>query len=154
MVDDELHAQILEELKLMGAFLYGRVSYELMAGFLADRRPREHSFREGVRPDLAGMPKVLYRRPPPRQVEHHDRPENGAGEVEELKLQARADLVVGGGPGPSFRERGGASSIRTSSGVRVGVKCTRIATGTRRRRDATGPAGETPAFRLFQSHAS
>ena len=32
MVDDELFAHVIEELKAMGAFLYGRVTYELMAG--------------------------------------------------------------------------------------------------------------------------
>src|SRR5216110_1937813 len=33
MLDDELHAHLIEELKAMGAFLSGRVTYELMAGF-------------------------------------------------------------------------------------------------------------------------
>jgi len=33
MVDDELHAHVNEELGAMGAFLSGRVTYELMAGF-------------------------------------------------------------------------------------------------------------------------
>jgi dihydrofolate reductase len=34
MVDDELHSHFNEQLSAMGAFLNGRVTYELMAGFL------------------------------------------------------------------------------------------------------------------------
>ena len=33
VIDDELHAHFNEELGAMGAFLDGRVTYELMAGF-------------------------------------------------------------------------------------------------------------------------
>ncbi|HCO03747.1 MAG TPA: deaminase, partial [Actinobacteria bacterium] len=33
MVDDELHRHFNEQLGAMGAFLNGRVTYELMAGF-------------------------------------------------------------------------------------------------------------------------
>jgi dihydrofolate reductase len=42
MVDDELHSHFNEQLSAMGAFLDGRVTYELMAGFwpTADTGPR------------------------------------------------------------------------------------------------------------------
>lgn len=33
LVDDELHSHFNEQLRTMGAFLMGRVTYELMAGF-------------------------------------------------------------------------------------------------------------------------
>jgi hypothetical protein len=36
MVDDELHAHVNEELKAMGAFLSGRVTYEYE--FMGDRQ--------------------------------------------------------------------------------------------------------------------
>ena len=41
LVDDELHGHFNEQLAAMGAFLDGRVTYELMAGFwpTADTNP-------------------------------------------------------------------------------------------------------------------
>jgi hypothetical protein len=41
LVDNELHRHLNEELAAMGAFLDGRVTYELMAGFwpTADKDP-------------------------------------------------------------------------------------------------------------------
>ena len=49
MVDDELFAHVIEVLKAMGAFLNGRVTYELMAGFwpTADADPGSAPSREG-----------------------------------------------------------------------------------------------------------
>jgi dihydrofolate reductase len=100
MVDDELHAHILEELRPMGAFLSGRVTYELMAGFwpTADADPASTPFVKEFAPIWREMPKVVY-----------SKTLTAAGwnttiardvvreEVEELKLRARGDLVVGGG---------------------------------------------------------
>jgi len=100
MVDDELHAHFNEELEAMGAFLGGRVTYELMAGYwpTADadpaRTPAERAFARIWR----DMPKVVYSRTLTsagwnttiaREVVR--------GEVEALRLRARGDLVVGGG---------------------------------------------------------
>ena len=100
MVDDELHAHINEELKVMGAFLSGRVTYELMAAFwpTADSDPGCTPVMNEFAPIWRYMPKVVY-----------SKTLTSAGwnttiardvvrsEVEELKLRARGDLVVGGG---------------------------------------------------------
>jgi hypothetical protein len=62
MVDDELHAHVIEELKAMGAFLNGRVTYELMAGFwpTADADPGSApSVKEFAR-IWRDIPKVVY----------------------------------------------------------------------------------------------
>lgn len=62
MVDDDLHSHFNQELATMGAFIYGRVSYELMAGFwpTADQA---HSANAPL-VEFAGiwrdMPKVVY----------------------------------------------------------------------------------------------
>ena len=100
MVDDELHAHILEVLKPMGAFLSGRVTYELMAGFwpTADADPACTPHVKEFAPIWRDMPKVVYSRTLTsagwnttiaREVVRE--------EVEALKAKARGDLVVGGG---------------------------------------------------------
>jgi dihydrofolate reductase len=100
MVDDELHAHVNEELRTMGAFLSGRVTYELMAGFwpTADADPASTPAVKEFARIWRDMPKVVY-----------SKTLTSAGwnttiardvvreEVEALKLQARGDLVVGGG---------------------------------------------------------
>ena len=64
LVDDELHRHFNSELRAMGAFLEGRVTYELMAGFwpTADADPDSP---EPVR-EFAGiwrdMPKIVFSR--------------------------------------------------------------------------------------------
>jgi dihydrofolate reductase len=64
VVDDELHSHFNEQLRAMGAFLSGRVTYELMAGFwpTADQDPA--STRPMV--EFAGiwrdMPKIVFSR--------------------------------------------------------------------------------------------
>ena len=64
LVDDELHSHFNSELRAMGAFLDGRVTYELMAGFwpTADADPDSP---EPVR-EFAGiwrdMPKIVFSR--------------------------------------------------------------------------------------------
>ncbi|MEA2337507.1 MAG: hypothetical protein QOE82_1514 [Thermoanaerobaculia bacterium] len=100
MVDDELHAHILEVLRPMGAFLSGRVTYELMAGYwpTADADPAATPFVKEFAPIWREMPKVVYSKTLAsagwnttiaRDVVRE--------EVEELKLRSRGDLVVGGG---------------------------------------------------------
>jgi len=100
MVDDELHAHILEVLRPMGAFLSGRVAYELMAGYwpTADADSAATPFVKEFAPIWRDMPKVVY-----------SKTLTSAGwnttiardvvpaEVEALKLRSRGDLVVGGG---------------------------------------------------------
>lgn len=64
MVDDELHRHFNEQLREMGAFLNGRVTHELMAGFwpTADADPAS----TGPMAEFAGiwrdMPKIVFSR--------------------------------------------------------------------------------------------
>ena len=100
MVDDELHAHVLEELKAMGAFLSGRVTYELMAGFwpTADADPGSTPFVKEFAPIWRDMPKVVYSKTLTSAGWNTTIARDVVrGEVEELKLRARGDLVVGGG---------------------------------------------------------
>ena len=62
MLDDELHAHVIEELKAMGAFLNGRVTYELMAGFwpTADADPGSTPHVKEFARIWRDMPKVVY----------------------------------------------------------------------------------------------
>jgi dihydrofolate reductase len=64
LIDDELHSHVNELLAAMGAFLSGRVTYELMAGFwpTADADPSS----TGPMAEFAGiwrdMPKIVFSR--------------------------------------------------------------------------------------------
>src|SRR5881296_2464052 len=99
MVDDELHRHFNEQLSAMGAFLNGRVTYELMADFwpTADKDPS--STRPMV--EFAGiwrdMPKIVFS----KTLMHADWnttvvrdvvPE----EIMKLKAQTGGDLALGG----------------------------------------------------------
>jgi len=61
-VDDELHSHINEELKAMGAFLSGRVTHELMAGFwpTADSDPSSTGPTVEFASIWRDMPKIVY----------------------------------------------------------------------------------------------
>jgi len=98
-VDEELHQHMNDWLGRSGAFLSGRVTYELMADFwpTADADPES----EPVMVEFAGiwrdMPKIVYS----RTLEHADW--NTAivrdivpDEVRAMKEQPGGDLVVGG----------------------------------------------------------
>jgi dihydrofolate reductase len=100
MVDDELHAHINEVLEPMGGFLSGRGAYELMATYwpTADADPGATPIVKEFARIWREMPKVVYSKTLTsvgwnttiaREVVR--------AEVEELKLRARGDLVVGGG---------------------------------------------------------
>jgi dihydrofolate reductase len=99
MVDEALHRHFNEELGAMGAFLEGRVNYELMAGFwpTADRDPSSTPAMVEFAGIWRDMPKVVYSRTLERAdwnatvVRDVD-----VQEVEELKRNAGGDLVVGG----------------------------------------------------------
>ncbi|MFN2569857.1 MAG: dihydrofolate reductase family protein [Candidatus Dormibacteria bacterium] len=99
LVDDELHSHLNEQLSAMGAFLSGRVTHELMAGFW----PRADSDPSSTGPMVEfariwrDMPKIVYSRTLQRagwntRVVREVVPE----EVNELKDQAGGDLVLGG----------------------------------------------------------
>jgi dihydrofolate reductase len=98
-MDDELHRHVNRELARMGAFLHGRVTYELMADFWPTADEDPDSSEPVV--EFAGiwrdMPKVVYS----TTLEHAGWNstivrEVVAGEVEALKAATEGDLVVGG----------------------------------------------------------
>ena len=99
MVDDELHSHFNEWLAAMGAFLSGRVTYELMAEFwpTADTDPSSTGPMVEFARIWRDMPKVVYS----TTLEHADWnttvvrdvvPE----EVMALKAQPGGDLALGG----------------------------------------------------------
>ena len=99
LVDDELHSHFNEQLGAMSAFLDGRVSYELMAGFwpTADADPSS----TGPMAEFAGiwrnMPKIVYS----RTLERADWNTTIARDVVvedilELKSRPGGDMALGG----------------------------------------------------------
>lgn len=99
MVDDELHRHFNDQLGAMGAFLDGRVTYELMAGFwpTADEDPASSGPVAEFARIWRDMPKIVYSRTLTtadwntavvRDVV--------AEEVLELKSQPGGDLALGG----------------------------------------------------------
>jgi dihydrofolate reductase len=99
MVDDELHRYFNEQLSTMGAFLTGRVTHELMAGFwpTADTDPSSTRPMVEFARIWRDMPKIVYSRTLDRAdwnttVVRDVVPE----EVMELKAQPGGDLALGG----------------------------------------------------------
>jgi dihydrofolate reductase len=99
MVDDELHTHFNNELRDMGAFLNGRVTYELMASFwpTADRDPN----CSGPMADFAmiwrNMPKVVFSRTLQHAQWHTTIVRDVVVEdIEALKAQDGGDLALGG----------------------------------------------------------
>jgi dihydrofolate reductase len=99
MVDDELHSHFNEQLSAMGAFLNGRVTYELMAGFwpTADTDPSSTGPMVEFARIWRDMPKIVFS----RTLERADWNTTVvrdlvAEEVMELKAQPGGDMVLGG----------------------------------------------------------
>jgi dihydrofolate reductase len=98
-VDDELHRHFNEQLGAMGAFLDGRVTYELMAGFwpTADRDPSSTGPMVEFARIWRDMPKIVFSRTLERAdwnttVVRDVVPE----EIMELKAQPGGDMMLGG----------------------------------------------------------
>ena len=98
-VDDELHSHFNEQLSGMGAFLDGRVMYELMAGFwpTADTDPSSTAPMIEFARIWRDMPKIVYSRTLERAdwnttVVRDVDPE----EVRRLKAEPGGDLALGG----------------------------------------------------------
>ena len=110
MVDDELHQHFNDELRTMGGFLDGRVTYELMADFwpTADSDPANSGPMSEFARIWREMPKVVYsttmqsagwNTTVARTVD--------VDEVMALKAQAGGDLALGGADlAASFRGLG------------------------------------------------
>ena len=99
MVDDELHAHFNEQLGAMGAFLSGRVTHELMAGFwpTADQDPASTGRMVEFARIWREMPKIVYSKTLKRAdwnttVVREVVPE----EIIDLKAQPGGDLVISG----------------------------------------------------------
>ena len=99
MVDDELHGHFNEQLRAMGAFLSGRVTHELMAGFwpTADTDPSSTRPMVEFARIWRDMPKIVFS----RTLERADWNTTVvrdvvADQVMELKAQPGGDLVLGG----------------------------------------------------------
>ncbi len=99
MVDDELHRHFNEQLSAMGAFLSGRVTYELMAGFwpTVDRDPASTAPMVEFARIWRDMPKIVFSKTLERAdwnttVVRDVVPED----IQELKAQPGGDLALGG----------------------------------------------------------
>jgi dihydrofolate reductase len=99
LVDDELHTHFNQELSKMGAFLDGRVTYELMAAFwpTADADPSSTAPMIEFARIWRDMPKIVFSRTLPRAdwnstIAREVIPE----EIERLKSEPGGDMALGG----------------------------------------------------------
>jgi dihydrofolate reductase len=99
LVDDELHRHFNDQLATMGAFLDGRVTYELMAGFwpTADADPASTPPMVEFSRIWRDMPKIVFS----RTLERADWNATVVRdvvreEIMELKTQPGGDLALGG----------------------------------------------------------
>jgi dihydrofolate reductase len=98
-VDDELHQHLNDELRAMGAFLSGRVTWELMAGYwpAADADPAAPA----VEREFAGMwrekPKIVFSRTLREAGWNTEiRREVDPDDIRRLKAEPGGDLVLSG----------------------------------------------------------
>jgi dihydrofolate reductase len=99
LVDDELHRYCNEQLGAMGAFLDGRVTYELMAQFwpTADQDPASTEPMVEFSRIWREMPKIVYSRTlDGAEWNATIAREVDVQEIAALKAQPGGDLVVGG----------------------------------------------------------
>jgi len=99
MVDDELHTHFNEVLGAMGAFLSGRVTYELMAGFwpTAETDPSSTGPMIEFARIWRDMPKVVFSRTLKRADWNTTVARDVvADDVRELKAKFGGDLALGG----------------------------------------------------------
>ncbi|MEU8675472.1 dihydrofolate reductase family protein [Streptomyces sp. NPDC048560] len=99
LVDEELHQHFNDELRTMSAFLDGRVSHELMAGYwpTADADPAAEAPVAEFARIWREMPKIVYSRTLERAewnttIKREVVPE----EVRALKAQPGGDMAIGG----------------------------------------------------------
>jgi dihydrofolate reductase len=110
LVDDELHEHFNEQLRTMGAFLDGRVTYELMAAYwpTADADPASTAPMVEFARIWREMPKLVFSRTLDRAdwnatVVREVVPE----EIARLKAEPGGDLALGGaGLAASFMRNG------------------------------------------------
>ncbi|MCU1547138.1 MAG: uncharacterized protein JWO29_89 [Arthrobacter sp.] len=109
-VDDELHEHFNESLRTMGAFLSGRVTYELMADFwpTADKDPSSTAAMVEYSSIWRDMPKIVYSRTLERADWNTTLVRDVVvEEVTRLKEQPGGDLALGGAHlATAFRQLG------------------------------------------------
>ncbi len=110
LVDEELHTHFNEQLAAMGAFLDGRVTYELMAEFwpTADQDPANAGPMAEFSRIWREMPKIVYSTTL-EKAEWNTTivREVVADDVRQLKAQPGGDLALGGADlAESFRQLG------------------------------------------------
>lgn len=99
LVDDELHSHFNAVLREMGAFLEGRVTYELMAGFwpTADADPSAPAPVAEFATIWREMPKLVFSRTIERVDENATiKREVDVAEIRALRAQPGGDLALGG----------------------------------------------------------
>jgi dihydrofolate reductase len=99
MVDEELHRHFNEELGAMGAFLDGRVTYELMAEFwpTADADPESTPTMVEFARIWRDMPKLVFSKTLDRADWNTTVVRDVvAADIIELKAQPGGDMVLGG----------------------------------------------------------
>ena len=99
MVDDELHTHFNEQLATMGAFLNGRVTYELMADFwpTADREKDSTGPVADFAAIWRNMPKIVFSRTLQHARWHTTTVRDVVVEdIRALKAQDGGDLALGG----------------------------------------------------------
>jgi dihydrofolate reductase len=146
LVDDELHAHFNEVLRAAGAFLEGRVTHELMAGYwpTADSDPTAPAPVKEFAAIWRDMPKVVYSRTLAAvdgnaSLSRELVPE----QVQALKDQPGGDLYVGGADlADTFRRHGLVDEYR------VYVHPVVLGEGTPLFR----PAEATVSLRLLETH--
>ncbi|GGU96471.1 deaminase [Kitasatospora herbaricolor] len=99
LVDDELHRHFNEQLKVMGGFLEGRVTHELMAGYwpTADADPSVSAPTAEFAAIWRDMPKIVFSRTLQQAAWNTTiRREVTAEQIRVLKAEPGGDLVLGG----------------------------------------------------------
>jgi dihydrofolate reductase len=99
LVDDELHRYFNELLRPMGAFLEGRVTYELMTGFwpTADEDPAASAPVKEFAGIWRAMPKIVYSTTLERAEGNTTiRRDVDRDEILALKAEPGGDLALGG----------------------------------------------------------
>jgi dihydrofolate reductase len=99
LVDDELHTHFNDVLREMGAFLDGRVTYEMMAAYwpTADRDPAASRPVADFAAIWRNMPKLVFSRTLQHAQWHTTIVRDVvARDIEALKAQDGGDLAVGG----------------------------------------------------------
>lgn len=99
IIDEELHRYVNDQVRSMGAFLYGRRVYETMVDYwpTADSNPSAPDYEVDFARIWQSMPKIVFSRTLDEVAAGHRLvKENVVEEVAKLKAQPGKDLGLGG----------------------------------------------------------